>query len=167
MPEVGRIDHLVHQDTNWAVLTHFEFVPDHREFGFQVFLPDEGIHHPVRFQVQGPIQVVLCCVKGLKVIRPVIIGRPVWPGTPGSELFGDVRVFGRTLEDHVLQQVGHSLLPVTLMTRTHQIGNIHSDGLGGIIRKKQDFEPVIQLILRNAFYRSGLSDLTEYRNPRT
>jgi len=69
-----------------------------------------------------------------------------------GEFSGDVRMVGRTLEDEVLQEVGHPGFAVGLVAGAYFIGYVDGDVGDGIVREEQDFEAVLEFVFGDALH---------------
>ena len=63
----------------------------------------------------------------------------------------------RSLEHHVLQQVGHARLAVTLVPRADEDGQVDGDLGPRWVGKEQHLQPVGQAILRDSLDRGDLA----------
>ena len=72
------------------------------------------------------------------------------------QLARDVGVRGRALEQQVLQQVRHTGFAIVLVARTHQIRDVHRDGVLRGIGKQQYLQPVIEVCLPETAGDEGL-----------
>ena len=61
-----------------------------------------------------------------------------------------------SLEEQVLQQVGHARLAVILMPAAHQVGHVHRDGGFGWVWEKQHTQAVGQVVFGDALDGSDL-----------
>ena len=152
VPQVGGGHHPLQQHGLRAVFASLPLVAHHGHLGFQVLGGDERVHHPVRFQVQGPVQVVLVRRKGLVVVGAVHPRRAVGEGAAFGEFVVDARVVGGALEHQMLQQMRHAGLAVALVPGAHQIGDVHGDLLLALIRKEQKAQAVLQPVLGDALH---------------
>jgi PleD family two-component response regulator len=103
------------QHSHGVVLTHLEFVADHRKLLVEVFFLDEGIHHAVRFQVERPLQVLVGGFKCFEVIGAIEAGGAVPLAAVLGNLLHDIGVFRAALKQHVLQQVRHAAFAVAFV----------------------------------------------------
>jgi hypothetical protein len=67
------------------------------------------------------------------------------------QLLGDFWMARRALEEHVLQQMRHARLAVTLLPRTHQHRQIHGHLGLRVVGKKQNPQAIVELVFADAF----------------
>jgi hypothetical protein len=154
MPLVGGRHHPLRQDPLGAVLSPLELVADDRHLRLEIFLPDEAVDHPVGFELDAELE-----VGGGRRHRLVIVGA-VEPGgavEAGPVLFEDFRDLGergRSLEHHVLEEVGHSGLAVAFVSGTDEDGEIDGDLRLGWVREQQNPEAIVEFVFGDSLHRS-------------
>ncbi len=158
VPQIGGRGHALAQHGIGAVLARFKLVAHHRHLAVEVFPGHPGIDHAVGFQTERPVELLLVGGKGFEIIGAVERSRAVEAGTVALELVLDLRMPGRALEQHVLEQVRHAGFAVALVARADQVGNIDGDGVLRGVGKEQDLEPVRQPVLGNALDRGDFAD---------
>ena len=146
-----------------TVLAPLPLVAHNGHLRFEVLCGNEGIDHAVRLEVERPLEIVIRGRKGLVVVRPVKPGSAVGKGSALGQFSGDIRVFWRSLEDQVLQQVRHPRLPIALMTGAHQVGDIDRDLLLAPVWEKQDPESVAEPVFGDTLHRRNLRRACRYR----
>ena len=73
-----------------------------------------------------------------------------------AERLGDVRMPRRALEDHVLQQMRHAGLAVTLLPRADQHGHVDRHLGLRLVGKEQRAQAVVELVFGDALDRRHL-----------
>ena len=150
VPEVGRRRDAGLQDADRVVLAALHLVTNHSHLGVEVVLGDEGIDHPVGFEVERPDQVVVVRREGLEVVGAVEPSRAIREGTAFGQFGGNVRMVGRPLEQQMLEEVGHARLAVALVARPHEVCDVHRDLLLALVREQQEAQAVGKPVLRDA-----------------
>ena len=145
------------------VFAPLPLVAHHGHLRFEVLRGDEGIDHAVRFQVECPLEVVVRGWERLVIVGPIKPGSAVGKGPALGQLTGDIRMFWRSLEDEVLQQVRHACLPIALVTRANQVGDIDCDLLLAPVWEKKDPESVAEPVFGDALHRRNLRRTLGYR----
>ena len=112
---VGRSHRPLQCHPHGAVLTHLELVPHNGEFFVQIFFLNEGVHHPVRFEVQSPLQILVGRLEGLEVVGAIPRRCPVRARAVFGQFLRDIRVLRAALEHHVLQEMCHAALAGTFV----------------------------------------------------
>ena len=115
VPVVGHAVHPLEHDRERAVLAALVLVAYHRHFGIEILAGDEGMDHAVGLHVERPLQVLGAGLEHFVVVGAVVRRGAVEVHAPAGELLRDAAVLGRTLEHHVLEQVGHAGLAVVFM----------------------------------------------------
>ncbi len=156
VPEISRGPDALLQDAQRVVLAHLEFVANHAEFRIEVLSGDMAVHHPVRFERQAELQILLGRRQRLEVVRPVVRGRPIELRSVILERLPNLRMIRRALELHMLKQVRHARLAVALMPRADEIRHVHGHRRLGRIGEEKHLEPVAQAILGDALDRGDL-----------
>jgi len=93
--------------------------------GIEVGLLDEAVHEAVRFERDGELEVFVGGGERLEIINAVHGGAAVEYRAVFLERLGHVRMIRCALEDHVLEQVRHAGLAVTLVPRADEHGQVH------------------------------------------
>ena len=154
MPEERRRHGMLEQHVEGKVLAGLEFVADHRHLGLEILLGNEAVDHAIGFQVERPVQVFSARREGFEVVGPIERRRPIGPRPVLGQFLRNVPMLGRTLEDHVLQEVRHPGLAVPFISRSYQIGHVDSDLWLGSVRKQKEMEPVGESVLGDTLNRS-------------
>ena len=126
VPEERRRQGPLEQHVKGKVLAGLEFVADHRHFGLKVLLGNEAVDHAIGFQVERPVQVFSARRERFEIVGPIERRRPIGPRPVLGELLRNVPMLGCTLENHVLEEVGHPGLAVPFITRSYQKSHVDS-----------------------------------------
>ena len=156
VPEEGGREDALLEDRGRVVFAHLELVADDGHLAVEVFLRDVRVDHPVGLEIERPLQVHVGRAERLEVVRAVEPGRPVGPGAVGRQLLRDVGMVRRSLEDEVLEQVGHSGLAVVLVARAHLVGDVDRDRRLGRIGEEEHAQAVGKPVLGDALDRRDL-----------
>ena len=151
VPLVHRGQRLREQDAVGAVLAHLHLVAHHRHFGVEVTTSDEAVGHRIGLPAEVPAQVVVVGREARGVVGAVEPGAAVGGQPALGELAPDLRMFRRSLEEQVLEQVRHAGLAVVLVTRAHSVGEVDGGRRLRIVRYQQHLQPVRQAVLVDAF----------------
>ena len=92
----------------------------------------------------------------LVIVGAIDPGGAVVLGPALLQGFGNLGVGRRSLEQHVLQQVGHAGFAVALVPRADEDRQIDRDGRFGVVGANEHLQPVVQAILAEAFDRRDL-----------
>ena len=158
MPVVRLREEFLHQDSERVVLAHLEFVTDDRHFLRQRFRGDEGVDHPIGFHLEREVEVLIARDHGLVVVRSVRPRRTIEAGAVVLQALPRIRVIRRSLEHHVLEQVGHPLFAAAFLSRPYEVGDVHRDIRGTLIREEQDTQAVRKAILGDTLHgREGMA----------
>ena len=141
--ERGGVEPLA-EDVIGVVLPHLELVADHGHLGGQVFALDEAVDEPVGLEADGEVEVLVVGGHCLVIVRPIGPGGAVvFSAELGQDLVGLGKVLA-PLEEHVLEEMGHAGLAVSLEARADEDGHIDGDGGGGVIGEENDLATVLE-----------------------
>ncbi len=157
MPAVSRSHHPLHQYGKGIVFRTLKFVAHHRHFAVQILSGDKRVNHPIRFQAQRPVDVVVGGSKGLVVISAIDPGGAVGFGAAGAHLGGYVWMVLAAFEQQVLKQMRHAGFAIIFVLGADFVSDINGSGFFARIGKQQHRQPVLQPVFSNAF---NLRDLT-------
>ncbi len=169
VPEVRRRGDALAKDRRRVVLAPLEFVSDDGHLSVQDLLGELDVHHPVRFEAERPLQVLVRRRHGLVIIRPVVRGRAVPARGVRDDLVLDLPAVGGLDEIHVLQQMRHAGLAIAFMPRADQIGHIDRDLRLGRVGVQQHLQAIREVVLGDpahggTFLRAGRQRLGRQRD---
>jgi hypothetical protein len=141
------------------VLADLEFVADDGELGVEVLSGDVGVDHPVGFEVERPVEVLVGRRERLEVVRAVVIGRAIGARAVSGQLVRNVGMLRRPLEHHVLEQVRHPRFAVPFVPRADEVRDVDRRVVFRRIGEQQHVQPVGELVLGDPFDRSHLRRL--------
>ena len=144
--EGGGVDPLV-EDRAGVVLAPLELVADDGHLRGQVLPLDEAVDEPVALHRDAELEVVVGGGHGLEVVGAIDVGGAVEAGPVIAEGLGDLRVVRGPLEDHVLEQVSHARLAITLVTAADEHGHVDGHGRPRCLGEEQHAGPVGQAVL--------------------
>ena len=123
----GHRGHRLPQEPTGAVLAALELAPDHGHLGVQVSLVDPAVHHAVGLDAHRELEPV----GGDRrvVVRPVVVGARVERRAVQEQRAGDLSepVLARALEEHVLEEMGHSRDARVLVPRADPVPDAEAD----------------------------------------
>ena len=151
VPEVGGGHRPLFENAARIVLTQLELVPHHGEFGLEIFLGHVTVNHPVGFEIERPGQVAVGRREGLEVVGAIEPGRSVGIGPVLGQLLRNVAVPWGALEEHVLEEMSHSGLPVSLIPGANHVCDVDCHGGLRWIGKQQEPEAIGQAVFGDAF----------------
>ena len=121
----------------------------------------EAVDHPVGFEGDAELEVL---VGGGHASRSSWCGRsqvvPLKLAPVVLQRLGDLRVGGRALEDHVLEQVGHAGFAVALVPRADEHGQVDGDLGRERIGEEQHAQAVVEPVFGDPLDRR---DVPRYR----
>ena len=151
VPFVGcRLDAL-REDTLRAVLAALELVADNGELGEEVLPLDEAVDEPIALEVDGEVEVFVTGGEGLEVVRAVDVCRAVEAGAMVAQRLRHLRESRRSLEDKVLEEVGHPCLTVALVARADEHRHVDRDRRSRRVGKEHEPGAVVEGVLRYPF----------------
>ncbi len=148
VPVVRRRQHPLVEHGSRPILTGLEFVADNGHLRLEFCRGSlridshPTVDHPVRFHPQGPTKVFVRGLEGFEIVGPIEGGLPIGTRAVLGQFLRDVRMGGRALEEHVLQQMGHARLAVVLVAAAHQVGDVDRDRRLAGVREKKHPQPV-------------------------
>ena len=146
VPQIGGREHALFEHPVGVVLAPFEFVADHGHLGIQIAFRDPRIHHAVRFHFERPAQIGVGGGHGLEIVGAIPGSAAVEVVAVGAELAHDFLVLLGSLEQHVLEQMGHAGFPVAFVPRPDHVGHVDRDRGLGVIGEQQDLQAVVQAV---------------------
>ena len=144
---VGGLEDALVEDAVGTVLAHFELVADHRHLGVEQRLFDLHAGHALGFEPQRPLEIGVARGDGFVVVGAVVGGGAVEIGAVVGELLLDVAAGLGLLEQHVLEQVRHAGLAVTLVPGADEVGHVDRHLRLGVVGKQEDVQPVREGVL--------------------
>ena len=118
-----------------------------------------------RFESDAELEVLVGGGHGLEVVGAVVVRGAVEAGPVIAQRLGHLRVVGRALEDHVLEQVSHAGFAVAFVAAAHEHGHVHGHGRPRRLGKEQHPCPVGEPVLRHALDRGDFDGLRHRRQP--
>src|SRR6185437_16573112 len=103
-----------------------------------------------------PVEVVGGSGEGLEVGGAVVRGGAVPARAAAVELFLHGGMALRSLEEQVLEKVGHAFLAIALVARAHEVGDVHGGGVASRVGHGENAQAVRQAVFRDALDRLGL-----------
>ena len=126
---------------------------------------DEAVDEAVGFERDAELEVLVGGGHGLEVVGAVAIRGAVEAGPVIAQRLGHVRMVGRALEDHVLEQVGHAGFAVAFVAAADEHGHVHGHRRPRRFGKEQHPGPVGEPVLRHTLDRGDLDGLRHRGQP--
>ncbi len=153
MPFIGGGHHALIEDRRRAVLAALEFVADDRHLRCEILATNQTVDHPVGFETNGELEILIGGRQCLVVIGAVEPGCAIKIGPVVLQSLRNVGMVGSPLEKHVLQQVGHAGLAVPFMAGADEQSEVDRDLWLRRVFKQEDFQPVFEPILGDSLDR--------------
>ena len=144
--------HALYHHAHGLIFPHLVFVSHHRHFGVKILFGDVGIHHGVRAPAERPAHVVVVRGEAYEVIRAVKPRGAVHAEAALREFARGIGIILASLEHQVFQKVRHPGFAVVFLTRPHEVRGVHGGRGFALIRKKNDFEAVLEFVTLNPFH---------------
>jgi hypothetical protein len=150
VPVVGHALQALDQHIAGGILAVLVLVAHHGHLGVQVLAAHQRIDHAVGFHRQRPLQVLVAGLHQLVVVGAIKRGSAVEASATRVEFLADVLAVLRALEQHVLEQVRHARLAITLMPRADQVGHVDGDGGLGLVGEQQHAQAIRESVFADA-----------------
>ena len=143
--------HALVQHAARTVLAGLELIANDGHLAYEILLAHQCVHHPVGFESQCPVEVIPRCRERFIVIGPVVGRGAVVACPPLGQLLLRIRVAGRSLEQHVLQQVRHAFFAVPLVARSDEVGDVDHERVNRRVWHEQYAQSVVEAVFGHPF----------------